>query len=317
MDLSVVIPIFNEVESLPPLAEKLSSALRDLRKSYEVIFVDDGSTDGSDKALRRICGADPNLRFISLSRNFGQTAAISAGIDSAKGDILVLMDGDLQNDPADIGLLLNGVAEGFDVVSGWRKDRKDPFLTRRLPSIVANALLSRLTGLRLHDFGCTLKAYRREVLEGVRLYGEMHRFIPVYAHWQGGRVTEVVVTHHRRQQGRSKYGLERIGKVVLDVIVMTFLGHHLVKPIYTFGFAGFLFLALSALIVTAMIVLKLFFGVYMIQTPLPVLAAMMFITGIINLLLGIIAEINIRTYFESQGKKTYSLRTRVNSEDRA
>jgi glycosyltransferase involved in cell wall biosynthesis len=254
---------------------------------------------------------------VHLRRNYGQTAAICAGIDFASGDIIVPMDGDLQNDPDDIPLLLQEINNGYDVVSGWRKHRKDQNLRKNLPSRIANWLISRVSGIHLHDYGCTLKAYRKEIIKGVRLYGEMHRFIPIYAAWQGARIGEVVVQHHARVHGESKYGLERTMKVILDLFLVKFLENHFTKPIYVFGGIGLVLTLASFLIVIVMIALKYVWGVSMISTPLPVLAAMTFITGVMNVLMGIMAEILIRIYFESQGKKIYVISNTLNVEPEA
>lgn len=224
--ISVIIPIFNERDSIPLLHRRLTDELLKLNLPFEVILVDDGSTDGSDKLLQEVSRKDERFKVVFLCRNFGQTAAMMAGIDFAKGDVLIPMDGDLQNDPADIGRLLDKLSEGFDVVSGWRKDRQDDALRRNLPSRIANRLISYISGVRLHDYGCSLKAYRRDVIKGVKLYGEMHRFVPIYASWQGARVTEIPVNHQPRLHGRSKYGLERVVKVVLDLLVVKFLARY-------------------------------------------------------------------------------------------
>ena len=238
--ISVIIPVFNEEGNVLPLHEKLVSVLKKLDRDYEIIFVDDGSTDNTLNQLRLLCKEDSSTKVISFLRNYGQTAALSAGIDFSKGKIIIPMDGDLQNDPEDILPLLRKIEEGYDVVSGWRKDRKDRFLTRRFPSIVANRIISLIGGVHLHDYGCTLKAYKRDILRNIRLYGEMHRFIPIYAKWVGARVTEIGVHHHPRRSGASKYGIVRIFKVVLDLMVVKFLLSYSQKPIYVFGGMGFL-----------------------------------------------------------------------------
>lgn len=314
--ISVVVPIFNEELSIPVLLDSLVAVLREVPGGFEIIAVNDGSRDGSLFALieaKKKCG---ELRIIDFRRNFGQTAALMAGIDHATGEVVVLIDADLQNDPRDIPMLIAKLDEGFDVVSGWRHDRKDARLSRNFPSRVANGLISWISGVRLHDYGCTLKAYRAEVLKGVRLYGEMHRFIPIYAHWRGGRVTEVPVRHHPRKFGRSNYGLERIVKVILDLIVVKFLDRYLVKPIYVFGGFGALSLAASAGATAVMMGLKIFGGVSMISTPLPLLAAMTFLVGVLSILMGLLAEIMVRTYFEAQNRPHYLVRKLYHFPDR-
>lgn len=280
-----------------------------------MICVDDGSQDRSLQVLKEIAATRPELKIVSFRRNCGQTAAMMAGIDHASGDIIVTIDADLQNDPDDIPVLLAKLDEGYDVVSGWRKDRQDAAIRRNLVSRVANRVISRISGVELHDYGCTLKAYRRDVIKDVRLYGEMHRFIPIYAAWMGARVHEMPVRHHPRKFGKSKYGLERVAKVILDLLVVKFLDRYLVKPIYVFGGFGLLSLVVSGLICLFMIWLKLVEGVYMIQTPLPILAAMTLLIGVLSLLMGILAEMMVRTYFESSGRRSYSVRETINFKD--
>jgi glycosyltransferase involved in cell wall biosynthesis len=306
--ISVLIPIFNEEENISPLYDKLTTALKKAGRPYEVIFIDDGSSDGSLEILLDISQKDPNVKTISLSRNFGQTAALSAGIDLSKGEILIPMDGDLQNDPEDILSLLQKMGEGYDVVSGWRKDRKDPFLTRRLPSMIANKIISLIGGVRLHDYGCTLKAYKRDILKNIRLYGEMHRFIPIYAQWVGARVSEIPVKHYLRKSGSSKYGMSRIFKVILDLMVVKFLLSYSQKPIYVFGGMGLLMILGTILSGGFAIYLKLFKGVSFILTPLPLLCVLLLMLGFLSILMGFLAEILTRTYYESQGKPTYQIK---------
>jgi len=310
--VSVVVPVYNEEGSIRALYDKVASVLRTLDRPYEMILVDDGSRDGTLSLAREIAARDPRFRVIELRRNYGQTAAIMAGIDHARGEILIAMDGDGQNDPADVPLLLAELDKGFDVVSGWRRDRKDNALLRTLPSRVANGLISSITGVHLHDFGCTLKAYRRDVLKDVRLYGEMHRFIPIYATWFGGRVTELPVRHHPRISGRSKYGLNRIGKVLLDLMVVIFLQRYLTKPIYLFGGFGFICFAGSGAGFAGMLWLKLFENKAFIQTPLPIIVTMLFVTGVLSVLMGLLAEIMVRTYYEAQSKYVYTVRQLIN-----
>jgi len=309
--LSILIPVYNEEENIPPLFERLQKALKEADKPYEVIFIDDGSTDNTLDALIDLKRKNPNVKIISFTRNFGQTAALSAGIDFSKGEIIIPMDGDLQNDPLDILLLLKKIEEGYDVVSGWRKDRKDPFWTRRLPSTVANQIISLISGVHLHDYGCTLKAYRKDILKHIRLYGEMHRFIPVYAKWVGAQVTEVVVHHLARKAGTSKYGIGRVFKVILDLMVVKFLMSYSQKPIYVFGGMGLAMIFGSFLSGLWAIYLKYFKGTPFILTPLPLLCVLLLILGFLSILMGFLAEIMIRTYYESQGKPTYYIKEMV------
>lgn len=313
MHLSLVIPVYNEQENLPLLFDAIHQTLGQLPHSWEVIFVDDGSQDESLNILRQLVERDPqHVRVIAFRRNFGQTAAIAAGIDHAMGGIVILLDADLQNDPADIPLLLAKLEEGYDVVSGWRKNRQDNTLTRTIPSRLANALISWVTGVHLHDYGCTLKAYRREVLSGFRLYGEMHRFIPVYAHAVGARITEIVVRHHPRRFGKAKYGLERTIKVILDLFTVKFLLSYSNKPIYLFGGAGILLMGLSALMLLFLFIRRVFFSVAVLGSPFFQMSAMFFILGFQSILMGLIAELLVRTYHEAQGKPTYTIRERIN-----
>lgn len=303
--LTVVTPVFNEHDSLAPFFARLLPCLQALEKPFEIIAVNDGSSDGSQAILEEHAARIPELTVVSFRRNFGQTAALMAGIDHARGEVIVTLDSDLQNDPADIGALLETLDEGFDVVSGWRKTRKDAAIRRNLVSRVANRLISQVTGVHLHDYGCTLKAYRREALTGARLYGEMHRFIPIYAAQIGARVTEIPVTHHARRFGQSKYGLERIFKVILDLMVVSFLSRFFARPMYVFGGFGLCSLLISLVCFVWMLVLKLGWGVSMILTPLPVLVSLTFLAGVMGLLMGLLAEVLVRTYFESQDRKSY------------
>jgi dolichol-phosphate mannosyltransferase len=303
--VSVVVPLYNEEANVEPLLAELLPALRALGRTHEVVCVDDGSRDGTFAALRRVAAAEPALRVIRFRRNFGQTAAMSAGIEAARGEVIVPMDGDLQNDPADIGRLLGALERAHDVVSGWRRHRKDKEFGRKLPSRVANRLISAVSGVRLHDYGCSLKAYRREVLDGVRLYGEMHRFIPIYASWQGARVAELEVNHRPRHAGRSKYGLGRTLKVVLDLLVVKFLASYITRPIYVFGGAGLASLACGLLAFLAALGYKLAGAKDFVETPLPLLAVAFALVGVLCVLMGLLAELVIRTYYESQGKRPY------------
>src|SRR4030043_380205 len=306
--VSVLIPIYNEEGNLSLLYDRLESALKKIGRAYEIIFVDDGSSDGSLEILLDLREKSPNVKIISFSRNFGQTAALSAGIDSSKGDIIIPMDGDLQNDPEDILPLLQKIEEGNDVVSGWRKGRKDPFLTRRLPSIIANRIISWIGGVYLHDYGCTLKAYRRDILKNVKLYGEMHRFIPIYAQWIGARVSEIPVRHFPRGSGASKYGISRVFKVILVLLVVKFLLNYSQKPIYVFGGMGLLMILGAFVSGGLALYLKLFKEVSFILTPLPLLSVLLLMLGFLSILMGFLAEILTRTYYESQGKPTYHIK---------
>jgi glycosyltransferase involved in cell wall biosynthesis len=312
MALSIIVPVFDEVDNLERLHARIQAVQPELPVPYEVIYVDDGSTDGSFACLEALAQAAPTVKVVQLRRNFGQTAAIAAGIDHAWGDVIVLMDADLQNDPTDIPMLVEKIAEGYDVVSGWRIDRKDPWLTRRLPSHVANWLISWATGVKLHDYGCTLKAYRREVLSGFRLYGEMHRFIPAFAGQVGARIAEVPVRHHPRRFGKSKYGIRRTFKVLLDLLTVKFLGSYGTKPIYLFGGAGFLMIVGSLLVLGYIVVRKLLFTEYLIESPLLLMSVMLFILGFQSVLMGLTTELLVRTYHESQDKPTYSVRWVIN-----
>lgn len=313
--LSIVVPVYNEERSLPLLIEQLTSVLRKLPNPFEIILVNDGSQDRSLSILRALSGDNPEVKVVDFRRNYGQTAALMAGIDHASNEIVVMIDADLQNDPVDIPRLLTRLDEGYDVVSGWRKDRKDAEFRRNRISRMANWLISKVSGVKLHDYGCTLKAYRRSVVSGVRLYGEMHRFIPIYAEWQGARITEIPVTHHARRFGASNYGLERIFKVVLDLLVVMFLRRYFAKPIYLFGGFGIASIIASIATITLAIALRLFARISLILTPLPLLAALLFLVGIISILLGLVAEMLVRTYYESQGARAYLVRELINFVD--
>ena len=306
--ISVVLPIYNEAQSLEALFAGLFEVLDSMACSFEIIAVDDGSADDTALCLDQIARGRPELRPLSFARNYGQTAAMMAGFDHSRGEVVVTLDADLQNDPADIPALVAKVYEGYDVVSGWRVSRQDAAFKRRLPSWLANQLISKISGVRLNDYGCTLKAYRREVMSGVRLYGEMHRLIPVYASWMGARVVEMPVRHHSRAFGHSNYGLGRVYKVLLDLLTAKFLSVYLVKPIHVFGGVGLLSIFVSFGVLSSAIALKLFRGTSLILTPLPLLAAMLFLMGCGSVLMGLLAEIMIRTYFESQDRKSYHLR---------
>jgi len=317
-EVSVFLPVFNEEPNLRPLHTKLDQALKALGRSAEIVYVDDGSNDGSLKILREIAEMDPRVRVVALRRNYGQTAAMAAGIDAARGKVLIPMDADLQNDPADITRLLDKLDDGFDVVSGWRKNRKDKMVTRKVPSMIANRLISWIGGVPLHDYGCSLKAYRRESLQDVKLYGEMHRFIPIYASWAGARVTEIPVEHHPRTMGKSKYGLSRTVKVVFDLITIKFMASYQTKPLYLFGWAGLLTFAasfLSALLACLMKWASWPHHADFVQTPLPIMSMVTLVLGVQLFLMGLLAEMLVRTYHESQAKPIYAVRQRIGFKD--
>src|SRR5579859_189885 len=304
--LSVIVPVLNEEENVPLLHANISRILEKQSFTYEVIYVDDGSSDNSFQQLSKLATSDPRVRVLKLRRNYGQTAAISAGVHHSAGEVLVFMDGDLQNDPADIPRLLKKLDEGYDIVSGWRKNRQDARLSRKLPSSIANRLISRVSGTHLHDYGCTLKAYRREVFQHVRLYGEMHRFIPAYAALAGAKIAEIEVAHHARRFGKSKYGISRTFRVILDLLTLKFLGSFGTKPLYAFGIPGMASLSLggmaAALVVGQKIVPP---RVRANHNPLLPLSALFTGFGMQCIMMGLLAELLMRTYHESQGKATY------------
>lgn len=307
--LSLVVPVYNEEDNLPILFNAVHEALDPLPHVWEIIFVDDGSQDSSLSVLKTLAEKDPDhVRIIVFRRNFGQTAAIAAGIDHAKGEIIVLLDADLQNDPADVPMMIEKLNEGYDVISGWRTDRKDTFITRTIPSLAANWLISWVTGVHLHDYGCTLKAYRREVLGGVRLYGEMHRFIPVFAHAIGAKILEMPVRHHKRRYGKAKYGLERTLKVILDLFTVKFLLSFSAKPIYLFGGTGIGLMVISTIVLIYLMIRRILFSVSVLGSPFFQMSIMFFILGFQSILMGLIAELLVRTYHESQHKPTYTVR---------
>lgn len=320
-ELSLFLPVLDEEDNLRPMHAKIQSALETLGKTAEVIYVDDGSTDSSLEILKEIAAGDDRVRVISLRRNYGQTAAMSAGIDAAKGEILIPMDADLQNDPADIKRLLEKLDEGYDVVSGWRLNRQDKMVSRKLPSMIANKIISWIGDVHLHDYGCSLKAYRRDVLKDVKLYGEMHRFIPIYASWAGARVTEIPVDHHARTAGKSKYGISRTVKVIFDLITIKFMAEYHTKPLYVFGTFGLLAFIASIFSGVYAIFLKFshLFGLPQyhadfVETPLPILCIVMFAISIQFFLMGLLAELLVRTYHESQDKAIYAVREKIGFE---
>lgn len=315
--ISVIVPVYNEADNLVALYEQSVVVLQKLEQPWELIFINDGSTDGSQERLEELAARDQSVKVIKFCRNFGQTAAMMAGVDYAEGHIIIPMDGDMQNDPEDIPRLLAKLEQGFDVVSGWRQDRKDSPIKRNFVSRVANRMISSISGVHLHDYGCSLKAYRKDVIKGVRLYGEMHRFIPIYASWFGARIAEIPVLHHPRQNGVSKYGLGRIIKVILDLMVVNFLSKYAGKPMYIFGAAGLFILMLSLLTGGWAVYLKLVEGVSFISTPLPLLVVMTAVTGFMCILMGLLAELLIRTYYEAQGKSVYLVGKTLNIKARS
>jgi glycosyltransferase involved in cell wall biosynthesis len=313
VNFSIVVPLYNEQDNVNELYQAIVSALDASDPDYEIIMVDDGSTDGSFAVLQRLAGSDARLKVIRLRRNFGQTAAMSAGFDAAVGAIIIPMDGDLQNDPTDIPRLIAKLEEGYDVVSGWRHDRKDTFITRKIPSLLANALISSLTGVHLHDYGCTLKAYRREVLEGINLYGEMHRFVPALASQVGARVTELPVSHYPRRHGVSKYGISRTLRVILDLMTVKFLLAYSTRPIQLFGRWGVYTILAGVASGAATLYMKLFGDhLSMNRNPLLILTVFLLFSGIQFIVMGLLGELNARTYFESQNKPIYVVRERIN-----
>ncbi len=305
--ISITIPIYNEHGAIEALFAKIKEVMEKLGRPWEVIFVNDGSTDESPALLNSIAAKHSEAKVVHFRRNFGQTAAMMAGFDHASGDVIIPMDGDYQNDPEDIPKMLAKLDEGFDVISGWRRDRQDNALQRNIPSMMANQLISAISGVRLHDFGCSLKAYRAEVVKGVRLYGEMHRFLPIYAKWHGARITEIPVNHFARRTGHSKYGLERVIKVILDLVTVKFLDKYIMKPMYLFGFWA-LFSFSSSFLFALFAFWMRFRGYYFTQTPLPMMAVSAFMTGILCILLGLLAEMITRTFHESQGKAIYMVK---------
>jgi len=310
--LSVVLPVYNEEESIILQYKAVYDSVKKIKKSYEIIFVNDGSTDKSPELLDEIAKKDKNVKVVHFRRNFGQTAAMAAGIDHSTGEVVVFMDSDLQNEAGDIVNLLNKIEDGYDVVSGWRKHRQDKLISRKIPSKIANWLISKVTKVPLHDLGCSLKAYRGDVLRQVNLYGEMHRFIPVHASWVGAKITEIPVGHHARQFGHSKYGIKRTFKVMLDLITVKFMGSYFTKPIYVFGGMGIVTFILSLLSGTAVILMKIFMKMDMTGNPLFMLSIVLFIISVLFVQLGIIAEIMIRVYHESQNIPAYRVKKTVN-----
>ncbi len=312
IDLSIVLPVYNEAGNLKELHQKLDDVLKKTNKEYEMIFVDDCSKDGSDVVLEEIAQKDSNVKIIRFMRNFGQTTAIAAGFDHSQGEIIIPMDADLQNDPEDIPRFLEKINEGYDVVAGWRKKRQDKFLTKTLPSQIANKIISRITRVKLHDYGCTMKAYKKNMLEGFVLYGEMHRFIPAYTAINGAKVAEIETNHHPRKHGKTKYNLSKTFRVILDIVTVKFLASYLTRPMHFFGIIGFASFAGGLIAAVIAIYLRFASGLHLTKSPLLLFAVFLGITGIIFVLMGLLAEMMTRTYFESQNKKSYSIRKKIN-----
>ena len=308
MQLSVVVPLFNEQESLAPLVERILSHVRPLGLSFELVLVDDGSRDRTPELLGQLAATVPELVAVRLRRNYGQTAAMAAGFDASRGEVIVTLDGDLQNDPADIPLLLEKLNQGFDLVSGWRHRRQDAALSRLLPSLLANRLIARVTGVKLHDYGCSLKAYRREVIDDLNLYGELHRFLPALAFIEGARITEVQVTHHPRRYGKSNYGIDRTFRVLMDLLTVWFMKRFLTRPMYVFGSGGLVAMGAGLLVALWLVGEKLLIGTNIGDRPLLLMALICFLTGVQLFCFGLLAEIQMRTYHESQGRPIYRVR---------
>lgn len=313
--ISVVIPAYNEEENIPILYDKLKKVLGSLGEDYEIIFIDDGSTDRTPEILKDLAQKDKKIKVIRFRRNYGQTAAIYAGFEHANGEVIITMDADLQNDPEDIPKLLDKMREGYDIVSGWRKNRKDPFLSRKLPSKIANWIISKVTGVKLHDYGCTLKAYRADIAKRYRLYGDMHRFLPALAKRFGAKITEMPVKHHPRLYGKSKYGIDRTIRVILDIFLVKFLNEYITRPLYVFGGIGFILFFSGTLFGLYLTILKLFFGQDIGQRPLLILSVLLILSGIQLISTGIIAELIIRTYYESKNEKPYIIEETINFDE--
>lgn len=310
MRYSIVVPVLDEQENIPPLYVKLTEVMDALAEPYEIVFVDDGSRDQSFKVLSEIYESDRRVNVIRFRRNFGQTAALKAGFDFARGEIIITLDADLQNDPEDISRLLAKLAEGYDIVCGWRKDRQEPWLTRRLPSLLANGVMSFFSGIPLHDFGCTLRVYRREIIQDLPLYGDLHRFIPALASWSGARMTEIVVRHHPRRHGHSKYGVGRLGRVVLDFFSVKLLLDYSTKPLHFFGLFGLLGTTLGGALGFYLLYLKVILGeaIFIQHGPMLLFSLLLIVSGIQFISIGLLGEMLARTYFESQNKSVYTVR---------
>ncbi|MBN2328621.1 MAG: glycosyltransferase family 2 protein [Candidatus Omnitrophica bacterium] len=309
--LSVILPVYNEADNLNALHRSLCRELQAVGCSYEIIYCDDGSDDGSTGVLKELARSDPNVRILILRRNYGQTAAISAGVDHARGEIMILLDADLQNDPADIPRLLQKIDEGYDIVSGWRRRRSDPWISKKLPSRIANKFISWITGVPIHDQGCTLKAYRSEIMHDISLYGEMHRFISILGYWNGAKVAEVEVRHHPRQSGKSKYSLIRIFKVLLDIPLLVLLGNYITRPMHFFGIAGIGF-HFAAVLCALRVAKDMWEGEQASENGFLILSVFFFLVGVMTFMMGLLAELTIRVYHESQQKKTYLIRESIN-----
>lgn len=308
IDISIVIPVYNEAENIAPLIEKIEESFEGIGKKCEVIFIDDGSTDNSVAILKKACSSKNNFKLIQFRKNFGQTAAISAGFDHSMGDTIITLDSDLQNDPADIPILLKKMDEGYDVVSGWRKDRKDNVLTRNIPSAIANWIIGIATGVKLHDYGCTLKAYKKEIIKDVSLYGDLHRFIPALAAFEGAKISEVPVNHHARKFGVSKYNLSRTWRVLFDLLTVSFLRRYKTRPLHIFGRIGLIAFVLGFLISGYLTLQKIILGIELAKRPLLILGVLLILAGIQILSLGIVAEMQTRTYFETQKQPIYRIK---------
>ena len=308
MQVSVVVPIYNERDNIQPMYDSLMDVLPETYKSYEIIFVNDGSQDGSSEVLNQVASRCQNVKVIHLRRNFGQTAAMSAGLEYASGEVIVTLDGDLQNDPSDIPMMLQKIDEGYDLVHGWRKHRQDAFVNRKLPSKIANWIIAKVTGFPVHDLGCTLKAMRREIAQDLRLYGEMHRFIPILAHWQGARCAEMETKHHPRRFGQTKYGIWRTVRVILDLITVKFMIQYSTSPMKLFGGLGMISTLCSFATCAATVAMKWFGGIDMTGNPLLLLSGLLGIAGLQFFVLGLLGEVAARTYFESQGMRPYRIR---------
>lgn len=310
--ISVVIPVYNEAENIPRLNSSILEVLRKMGQPFEIIYVDDGSSDETFALLQKICSQYDNVRTIRLRRNFGQSAAMSAGFDHARGEIIVAMDGDMQNDPADIPRMLSKIDEGYDVVNGWRKERKDRLFSRRIPSVIANWIIGLTTGVKLHDYGCSLKAYRADVIKNIPLYGGLHRFIPALASIYGARITEMPVVHHPRLYGESKYTLSRAFRVLIDLIAVIFLKFFMERPLHIFGWSGLILLIVGIFIDGYLAIQKIAFGASLANRPLLLLGTLLILAGLQIFSIGILAEIQVRTYYESQGKPIYSVKEKIN-----
>ncbi len=312
MDLSLVIPIYNEAENIPLLINSITQSLKDSHLTYEIICVDDGSQDGSTNVLKDIAVNNPYLKAIILRRNYGQTPAMAAGFENATGKVIITLDGDLQNDPADIPLLLETLEKGYDLVSGWRKHRQDDALTRLLPSKIANGIIGKITGVKLHDYGCSLKAYRQELIADMNLYGELHRFLPALAYIEGAKITEIPVNHHPRRFGKSKYGLGRTFRVIMDLLTVFFIKKFLTRPMHVFGFFGLISMILGFLIGVYLTFIKLGLGQSIGDRPLLILCVLLILTGVQLFSFGLLGELLMRTYHESQNRPIYRIREMIN-----